>query len=182
MSIYLRVSNGIVAETGFVPPAGFTVAECWPTSMTWVDYSTVSPAPAVGWTATQTAGVWTFAAPVAPVQTLAQQAAVAMANGLTIELSGSMTLAATVFPTDPTTQTKLAGVMTTVNTAGAFAGGATTFPMRDAATPPLWHIFTVAQYRAVALAIDNFATALDLIIDGNPSATALPETSVSLAV
>ncbi len=180
MSVYLRVSGGIVAETGFVPPAGFTIGECWPASMTWVDYSSVSPAPAVGWTATQTGGVWTFTAPAAPAQTLAQQAQQAMAAGLEISLSGSMTLTATVFPTDPVTQTKLDGVMTTVNATGAFAEGATTFPMRDSAG--VWHLFTVAQYKFVALAIDDFATALDLIIDGNPSATALPAASVALAV
>lgn len=126
------------------------------------------------------AGVLTAGAAPAPALTLAQQAQAAMAAGLTVTLSGTLTLAATVFPTDPTTQTKIDGVMTTVNTTGAFAGGATTFPMRDAAN--VWHPFTVAQYKAVALAIDEFATTLDLIIDGNPSVTALPATSIALTV
>lgn len=119
--------------------------------------------------------------PPTPVLTLAEQAGAAMMAGLTISLSGSMTLAPTVFPTDPVTQTKLDAVSTVVLKTSAFPGGATTYPMKDAAG--LWHPFTISQYEAVALAISAYVAPLDLIIDGNPlNATALPPNSVSLTV
>lgn len=116
-----------------------------------------------------------------PVLTLAQQAQMAELAGLSITLSGSFTLAETLFPTDPTTQTKIGAVVTTINTTGAFAGGATSWPMKDSSGA--WHTFTISQYKAVAVAIDTYVSALDLIIDGNPlSATALPSASVSLTL
>lgn len=122
-----------------------------------------------------------FSAPAAPVLTLAQQAAAAISAGLTITLSGSITLAATLFPTDPVATGKIADVMTTVNTTGAFANGATSFPMKDSAGN--WHTFTVSQYKAVATAIDNYVAPLVLIVDGNPlNATALPASGVALSV
>ena len=50
------------------------------------------------------AGVLVPYTPPPPVLTLAQQAANAAVGGLTITLSGTMTLAATLFPTDARTQ------------------------------------------------------------------------------
>lgn len=122
--------------------------------------------------------------PPAPVLTLSQQAGAAMFVGLSIVLSGTLTLAATIFPVDPTTTGKIAAVMTTVNTTGSFPGGATSYPMKDAATPaPAWHTFTLSQYKAVAVAISAYAASLDLIADGNPmNATTLPLASVDLTV
>ena len=118
-------------------------------------------------------------APAAP--TLAQQASAASVAGLMITLSGSVTLAATLFPTDPVTQGKLGAVVTTIGASGAFPGGATSYPMKDASGA--WHSFTVGQYKAVAGAIAAYVAALDLIADGNPLAAAsLPASSVSLAV
>jgi hypothetical protein len=49
----------------------------------------------------------------------------------------TLTLAAWLFPTDPTTQTKIGAVVTTINTTGTFAGGATTWPMKDSSGA--WH-------------------------------------------
>lgn len=119
--------------------------------------------------------------PPLPAPTLAQLAASAELAGLTITLSGTLTLAATLFPTDPTTQTKIGAVVTTINTTGTFAGGATVWPMKDASG--VWHTLTVPQYKAVAGVIDTYVSALDLIIDGNPlGATALPPSSVSIEV
>jgi hypothetical protein len=119
--------------------------------------------------------------PPAPVLTLAQQAAAASVSGLTIALTGSITLAATLFPTTASTQTRITAVMTAVNATGDFPGGATTFPMPDASGN--WHTFTVAQYKSVAGAIASYIAALDLIANGNPlSATALPASSVTLTV
>lgn len=120
-------------------------------------------------------------APPTAEQQLAQQAALAQGSGLTIALSGTMTLAETLFPTDLATQDKLAAVTTTLNATGAFPGGATSYPMKDASGA--WHTFTVSQYKAAAGAIAAYVAAIDLIVDGNPfGATALPSSSVSLTV
>jgi hypothetical protein len=125
-------------------------------------------------------GVYSPTPPTA-AQLLAQQAQAAIGAGLTITLSGTLTLAATAFPTDATTIAKITTVVTTINATGAFPGGAETYPMKDASGG--WHVFTVAQYKAVAGAISDYVAPLDLIIDGNPlGATALPESSVSLTV
>lgn len=122
-------------------------------------------------------------APTTPIGlTLAQSATTAIGAGLTITLSGTLTLAATLFPTDPKTQTKLNTVVNELNTSGTFFGAATGL-MKDAATPVVWHSFTPAQYKAVASAIGAYVAALDMIVDGNPmNATALPQNSVSLTV
>lgn len=116
-----------------------------------------------------------------PPATLSTSAAAALSAGLAITLSGTLTLAATVFPTDSVTTGKIGAVATTLNTTGEFPGGTTSYPMKDAAG--VWHSFTVSQYKAVAAAIAGYVAALDLIIDGNPlGATELPAASVALTV
>lgn len=123
-------------------------------------------------------GTWP---PPPPIQTLAQQAAAAISAGLTLTISGTMTLAATLFPTDPITTGKIGAVVTTLLATSAFPGGATSYPMKDSAGA--WHTFTTAQYPKIAGAIAAYVAALDLIADGNPmGATALPSSSVSLTV
>jgi hypothetical protein len=59
MSVYARIQGGSVAEL-FTPPVGVPVSACFNGALTWVDVTSVSPAPQPGWT--YTAGV--FAAPV----------------------------------------------------------------------------------------------------------------------
>jgi hypothetical protein len=169
----------IAGDTGLIlqiDPATFPVAPAFAWSS---DISGVSPAPQVGWTAQGGGDTWAFSAPAAPAQTLFQQAAFAVSAGLTVTLSGSITLAATLFPTDLATQTKLGNVVTTVMSTQKFPGGSTTFPMKDSSGA--WHDFTVVQYTTVAGAISAYVAAIDLIVDGNPNgAAALPPSSVSL--
>ena len=118
--------------------------------------------------------------PPPPVLTLAQQAANAATGGLTITLSGTMTLAATLFPTDTKTQ-KAVESMNAMARAGVLPLGSTTYPMIDAAGT--WHHFTASQYQAVAGAIAAYVAACDLIAAGNPmNATALPSSTISLTV
>ena len=173
MTIFGEIDGGVVVNVAVSdgqPP---------PTAGTWAAAGTVIPA--IGWAAAQAGGVWQFTAPPVPAPTLAQQAATAMAAGLTISLSGSVTLAATLFPTDAATQGKLAAVAAGLGATGQFPGGATTFPMKDCAGA--WHSLTQAQYKAVAGAILSYVAASQLIVDGNPlGATALPPDSVALAV
>ena len=118
--------------------------------------------------------------PPGPVLTLAQQAANAAISGLTITLSGTMTLAATLFPTDRKTQKSIES-MNAMARAGVLPLGSTTYPMIDASGT--WHHFTASQYQAVAGAIAAYVAACDLIAAGNPmGATSLPAASVSLTV
>lgn len=135
----------------------------------------IAAAVADGWT--EVTGSWP---PAAPAPTLAQQAALASVSGLTITLTGSVTLAATLFPTDPTTQSKIAA-MNAMALTGALPTGFTTYDMRDASGG--WHHFTAAQYQAVAPAIAAYVAVLSLIVDGNPNApTTLPASSVTITV
>ena len=116
----------------------------------------------------------------APVLTLTQQAANAAVSGLTITLSGTMTLAAMLFPTDRRTQ-KAVESMNAMARDGVLPLGSTTYPMIDAAGT--WHHFTAAQYQAIAGAIAAYVAACDLIAAGNPmNATALPSSTISLTV
>jgi hypothetical protein len=175
---FALIANGAVAQ---IAAAEFPVAAPW----VWTDISTVTPAPQVGWAATETAGVWSFTAPAAPpAPTLAQQAGAAINAGFTITAIGpTLTLPATPFPTDPAIQINIGAVVNELNTAGTFFGGATTGLMKDVATPAVWHSLTAPQYKAVASAIGAYVATLDMIIDGNSlNATALPVASVSLRV
>ena len=118
--------------------------------------------------------------PPAPALTLAQQAANAAIGGLTIALSGTMTLASTLFPTDTKTQ-KAVESMNAMARAGVLPLGSTTYPMIDASEK--WHHFTAAQYQAVAGAIAAYVAACDLIAAGNPLGAAdLPAATISLVV
>ena len=114
------------------------------------------------------------AAAAAP--SLAQQAEASISAGLTIALSGTITLAATLFPTDPATLQKIANVAATIGATGAFPGGVTTLPMKDASGT--WHALTLAEWKIVAGAVASYAAALQLIIDGNPlGAVSLPSSN-----
>ena len=126
------------------------------------------------------AGVLVPYTPPPPVLTLAQQAANAAVGGLTITLSGTMTLAATLFPTDASTQ-KAIESMNAMARAGVLPLGSTTYPMIDASGT--WHHFTAAQYQAVAGAIAAYVAACDLIAAGNPMGSkTLPSSTISLTV
>jgi hypothetical protein len=63
--IYAHIQSGIVTEL-FTPPVGTTIAECFHADLVtqFVDVTAAPPQP--GWTATETNGAWSFAAPVAP--------------------------------------------------------------------------------------------------------------------
>jgi hypothetical protein len=66
------IANGLVVQ---VDAATFDVNP----ALVWADITAITPAPQVGWSATQTSGAWTFAAPAAPPgPTIQQQAQVAL--------------------------------------------------------------------------------------------------------
>jgi hypothetical protein len=180
VSLFVLVLNGTVVQTA---SATFSVNA----ALQWVDVSAVSPSPQPGWAAVETAGVWTFTAPAAPpAPTLAQQAAAAINAGVTLQLTGSLTLTAT-FPCDSTTASKIglivSGLLASGNGVvanGKFPGGATTFPMKD--TTGVWHTMTPAQYATTAEAIESYAAPLLEIIDGNPAITALPSATIDVTM
>jgi hypothetical protein len=71
MKTYARIDSGKVAEL-FSTDGDIT--KMFHPSMVWVDVTSATPAPQVGWSATQTAGAWTFAVPAGPsAATLWQQ-------------------------------------------------------------------------------------------------------------
>lgn len=116
-----------------------------------------------------------------PGPALAQQAQMAIYEGLTLTLSGTLTLAGTKFPVDPATEAKLSAVLSVIYATGGFPGGASTMYMKDSAGD--WHEFNLSQYKQICGALANYIYALQAIIDGNPmAATELPANSVSLAL
>jgi len=176
MALFALVANGKICQ---LSAAMFPVAP----PMQWTtDVSRISPQPQDGWSATLNGQTWIFDAPPSPPSpTLAQQARGAAIGGLIVALSGSVALAATLFPTDRVTQQKLSAVVTTIAATGTFPGGATSYPLKDADGG--WHTLTIDQYKVVAGAIAAYVAACDLIADGNPlSATELPASIVSLTV
>lgn len=180
MTIYATLSSGVV--TALVsPPDGVLLSAL--SFLTEAQITSAVAVPAgtpiqVGWTYAN----GSFSSPfAAPAPTLAQQAAAAATAGLTITLSGSITLAATLFPTDATTQRKLSNVAAVIGATGGFPGGVTTLPIKDASGA--WHVLDLAQWKAVAGVIASYVAGLDLIADGNPlGATDLPSSSVALTV
>jgi hypothetical protein len=125
------------------------------------------------------AGALVAYTPPEPVLTLAQQAATAAVSGITLTISGSLILAATLFPTDTATQGKLNAVVTAINATGGFPGGSATYPIKDASGA--WHTFMLGQYKAVAGAIAAYVAACGLIADGNPvGVAALPPAAASV--
>lgn len=183
MSTYARVQDGIVAEL-FAPPSGVVLEDCFAPSVAsqFVDITAVDPAPLPGWTATQRGSTWSFSAPPSPPEaTLAERGAAALSGGVTIALSGSVELPATLFPTDVVSRQNINAVLTALMVSGVFPDGTTTYPLQDSAGS--WHAFSAPQYKAVAGAILAYAAALALIINGNPlGAAALPNASLTLSV
>ena len=172
---YARVVNGIVMEL-FTPPGNVPISDCFCQEIA----SQFVPTNGAAVKNNYVYSNGTFSAPAPVVLTLAQNAANAATGGLTITLSGTMTLAATLFPTDTKTQ-KAIESMNAMARAGVLPLGSTTYPMIDASEK--WHHFTAAQYQAVAGAIAAYVAACDLIAAGNPlGVSALPQNSVALTV
>lgn len=168
--MFALIINGTVVQTA---AAEFPVNP----ALTWVDISTVSPAPQPGWT--YSGG--TFAAPVVPplpAQTLAQQAEALLAGGLAIS-SASGAVPAATYATDAHSAQKYLGLQATTGKLETFAGGATTWPLKNIANPAVPVIVTVAQFAILAPLLDQFISGADLVIDG--FATALPPAAVTIA-
>lgn len=142
------------------------------------DVSAISPAPEVGWTATETNGTWSFTAPAAATVTLAQQAQALLNAGLAITSSGTLTLSAVVFAADGTTQQWINSEIASLLLNGTFADGSSSIVWVDAAGGQ--HTLTVAQFKVLAAAIGAFVSACIKVIKG--VSTTLPAATTTLAL
>jgi hypothetical protein len=110
MSIYGRVQSGLIVEL-VTPATGFTMAECFHPSFVaqCVEVDGFTPAPQVGWTATQNGSSWTFAPPAGPTLAQAQATqAEAMRAACQGAIEGGFTSSGlgtpTSYPSDSVTQ------------------------------------------------------------------------------
>lgn len=71
MNTYARIHNGLVAE---IFATSKPISGLFHPSITWVDITNVVSPPSEGWTAVESAGSWSFAAPVPMTPSLASQA------------------------------------------------------------------------------------------------------------
>jgi hypothetical protein len=180
MATYARIQNGIVAEL-FTPPAGVPIAACFHPALTWVECDS-TPGVAVGWTAAETSGAWSFAAPVVPAPTPAQQAQAALAAGLGItSTSGGWTASFSVL-TDATGASVWTLVLAeqaalSVNGNATFADGAATVQWPDVSGA--LHALTPAQFQAFAKALGAFVAGCRNVLNGVAGA-AVPAASATI--
>jgi hypothetical protein len=147
---YARVVGGVAVEV-FIPPAGFTLAQCFPPA-TAALFILAPDGTVAG--ATLTGGVWSSGGP-----TLAQQLAAALAAGCQIVSTGTPALNGT-YAADAETLLNLVGVETSLTAGQGFPpGGATTIAWFDASGAP--HTFTAAAFTNFADAMRDFCFALD---------------------
>ncbi len=98
MALFLLVADGVVVDE---TPAPFDVNE----QLTWTgDVSAVQPLPQRGWSATESNGAWSFAAPTAPALSASEQAQqaydAAIAGGIVITSTSAPALNG-VYAVDP---------------------------------------------------------------------------------
>ena len=175
--MFALIAGGQVAQLAAMQ---FPVASAF----VWVDVSTVTPSPRIGWTANETAGIWSFSAPSVPVQTATQQAMALLGGGLTIT-SPALALAAVPFyaMTDASGESVwslILSEMAALNLSGntAFADGNATVQWPDM-TGAL-HGFTPAQFTQFAKTLGAFVAQCRNFANGVPGAI-VPAATVNIA-
>lgn len=175
MNVFARVDGGVVRKL-FTPPGDLGINDCFHGALTWVDVTAVTPAPQVGWTATETNGSWSFATPVAPVLTLAQQAALLLTAGLTIASTGTPAIDG-VYGCDTETRATIAEVTAGINAGHGLPGGGSTFDFNlrngTGVTFP-----ATAVFLAAAVAIRDFVYGCSQVVNGRSGT--LPSASVTI--
>lgn len=155
--MYALIFNGTVQQ---IEEATFSV--CSP--LLWVDVSAVSPAPQVGWSATQANGAWSFAAPVAPAPTLSQLAKGQLAAGVAVAFATSTSLSAT-YATTLAAQFKIASEASWLIKNGTFINGTASLVLVDATG--VQRTFNPTQFAAFEAAYAPYVSAVDLVADSN---------------
>lgn len=186
MSTYARINGGTVAEL-FTPPVNVPITDCFHAGFTWIDVSTVVPAPQEGWTATQSGEAWSFAQPSPPVLTPAQQANNLLAAGLTVTSTSGAWAATFPAATDATGTSIWTLVLSelaalTMSSGTVFADGAETaqWPGTDQSNNPKLYALTPTQFQAFARALGAFVAVCRNVINGVPG-SALPPAEATIA-
>jgi hypothetical protein len=153
-------------------------AEAFPVhpDLAWADISTASPAPAVGWTATQSDGAWAFAAPVIPAPTLAQQAAAILAGGLAVTCASVPTLSGT-YALDDIAQKNITTIASAIAAGLGLPGGGDTFNYPDVSGT--FHPWTAVAFPVFAKAALNLVYAVNMVVAGQ--STVLPGATLTIA-
>jgi hypothetical protein len=161
VSVYARIVDGVVAEL-FTPQEGFTLQDSMHPDLVWNDVTSVEGI-SQNWTATETNGVWTYAAPVIPGPTIATQALISTAAGM--QITSTTAGISGTYPCDPTTQSKLANVALYVQANGKFPAGLTSFPVFDITGTT--HLFTTTtEFLALVSKMGDYVTEIDLFAAG----------------
>lgn len=166
--LYARIQNGVVVEFFNLPP-GADIANYFNAALTWVNVSTVSGI-AIGWTATETNGAWSFAAPPPPpAPTPAQQAFATLAAGWQVQSTSTPAINGT-YAVDPASQQKIAAISLYIQVNGKFPAGQTTYAYPDVIGA--FHTFpSTAMFQEFATAMGDFVALLDMYAVGAPGVT-----------
>jgi hypothetical protein len=141
-----------------------------------VDVAALSPMPAHGWSATESAGSWSFAAPVAPTPTSTEQAGAALDAGLSIASTGTPALNGT-YAIDQLSQMDIIAIETSLNAGKGFPGGAVAFNYAD--TSGVMHAFTAANFADFAAAVRDYVYALKSVIAGASMTLPAPTSTIT---
>jgi hypothetical protein len=156
MSSFALVFEGSIVQ---IDAATFPVAP----ALVWTtDISAVTPAPQVGWTASETGSAWTFAAPVVPPPTNEQLAATELAaktaEGIAIT-SASLPAVNATYALDTVSTAQIFQIGLYASQFGVFPSGGTNQEYPDATGVP--HSFTVPVFVAFLRAVAPLVSALE---------------------
>jgi hypothetical protein len=160
MTIYARVSNGIVQEL-WSAPSGQTPTTCFVASIAGQFVETPSEIAVMqGWTYNGS----TFASPIVATPTLAQQAATMLVVGIEIVSTGAPTLNGT-YAVNLATYQRITGIVAAIAGGLGLPGGAATFNWLDTVGTP--HQFNATQFGNFAKAVMDFDYILNTVIGSN---------------
>jgi hypothetical protein len=162
MAVYANVANGTIIEI-FTPPNGIDMADCFHSSLTWVDVTGRNPPPQVGWTAMEMNGLWGMGPPVAPPISPVQQAQALLGTGVRI-VSMSRPDLNGMYPIDAESRMNVMAEMISIGTNRSFTDGSIVFDMLDMEGNP--HAFDIDHFRSYATAIGDFITSLKMVSAG----------------
>jgi hypothetical protein len=177
MSTYARIANGAIAEL-FTTPTGVELAECFVAAVAaqFVDVTSVTPEPQPGWSATETSGAWSFAAPVAPPTTPAVAYGAFIAGGVTVTSTATPALDG-VYPIDANTQVNITTEASFITTFGEFTTGGTINLPWQLANGSFVEFPTTASFLAFAKAVGQLVAAAKLAL---AQSNAMPGATITI--
>lgn len=161
MTTYARIVNGTAVEI-FIPPSGFTLAQCFPPA-TAALFSSVPDGTQAG-------------ATIQPGTAIAAQAAAMLSAGCQIVCTSASSLNG-LYSCSAAAQVDIQAEMISILANGVFTNGQSTFPWAD--VNGTMHTFTVAQFKEFATALGSFVSTLTLIEQTNSGT--LPSASATIA-